>query len=116
MKNSLTIFKKFSFKKLWHNIINFFNKKDYSSNSNYSQTFYENKNIKKSNFLQNISFKLSPEEDSLITKLKNNPELLDDMNLEELQKANQAIANWRGLLAKQIEIAKTQLKINSKHS
>ena len=116
MKNSLTVFKTFSFKKLWNNIINFFNKKDYNSNFNYSQTSYENKNIKKSNFLQNISFKLSPEDNSLITKLKNNPSLLDDMNLEELQKANQAIANWRALLAKQIGVAKTQLKINSKHS
>jgi len=61
-------------------------------------------------FLQDISFKEEKDEKILIDKIRNNPEYLKNLNIDELEKLNKVIANWRKHLAEKIQIIKNKIK------
>lgn len=108
--NELTIFKKFSFKKILLKITGWFNKRKIHSYDT-SEITNESTLDKKDVFLQSISFKQNQEEKALIDKVKNNPNIFKSMTLEELKELNKAISNWKIYLSKRIEVAKEKIGI-----
>lgn len=106
--NELTIFKKFSFKKMFLKILGIF-KKSNTCLSNIPEVTEKVSEQKKDEFLKSISFKQNQEEKALIDKVKSNPNIFKSMTLEELQELNKAISNWKIYLSKRIEVAKEKI-------
>lgn len=102
--NELSIVKKISFKKIFLQILRIFNKKNtYVSNKN--KIIEKVSEQKKTNFLKMISFKPNQQE-ALLNKVKNDPNILKSMSFEELKELNKTILNWKKYLNKRLEIAK----------
>ena len=107
--NQLTILKRFSLRNIFLKLSALV-KKNQTDSSDITEITEESS--KKEEFLQSISFKQDQEEKVLIDKVKNNPDILKDMDFGELQELNKAILNWKKYLTKRIEVVKDEMKMN----
>lgn len=71
----------------------------------------ENKNNKRNNFLQEISFREDTTESVMLDKVIENVHLLKKMSIEELKKVNNAIKNKQSILERKRDSLKNDIAI-----
>lgn len=100
------------FSKIIGKIRNFFFK-----NKNDTKEFsVPNKNIenKKREFLNNIEFKENTEDIGIINKVRDNKDLIYNMNYDELKRLNEAIENRQKYVDKGISVLKENIMMEKK--
>lgn len=71
----------------------------------------ENKNNKRNNFLQEISFREDTTESVMLDKVIENVHLIKKMSIEELKKVNNAIKNKQSILERKRDSLKNDIAI-----
>ena len=102
---------------IFNKIINFFKKKIFKESPTekiVTRTNLNENNRKKEKFLDNISLKDDIEERYLIEKVEKNPDLLNSMTTEEIDKLNEALKHQQNILDKKIEQLENDISIQKR--